>query len=521
MSGIIIALNIRYYLQRHFRDIALWKAIGTNEKQISLIFFWKLFLIALIAALIGTTLGFSLEYFFSQLFSEYFRFTMPHARIYPALISIILSIIILFSFAYPLITQAPKFSPLLLWHDENFKIMHYGNKYVIIILIAFFSFLILTLGYSLLILLFIDIILLSVGFLLLFNQFLFALIKMIINHTTGTMRRGLSQIIHHPELSNLQITSVSLIIISLIILANVKNDLLNQWQQNLPKNTPNFFAFNIDATNLDELKKYLISEDINIDGIYPMVRGRLTMLNNKPILSAIPENSRNHNALRRELNLSWMWEFPADNNVISGGNWKKQASGKTWVSVESSLAQQLNLNVGDQLTLQIGDRTISATIYNIRDLKWSSFHPNFYIIFTPGVLDNFNATYITSFYLPENKKNVANTIIEKFPNISIIDVAHLLKQIQTLVAKIVAAIQYLFLFALALSILILIASLQASLDERKKIYQLLFTLGASQNYIIKCILVEFISLSLLIFIPSIILGKIASIIIMHGLNNIV
>jgi len=83
------------------------------------------------------------------------------------------------------------------------------------------------------------------------------------------------------------------------------------------------------------------------------------------------------------------------------------------VSVEQKLADSLKIKPGDLLTFTVGSQQINATVASIRELRWDTMKPNFYMIFSPGTLDAYPSTFITSFYLPETQKNVLNTLVKK------------------------------------------------------------------------------------------------------------
>jgi len=136
-----------------------------------------------------------------------------------------------------------------------------------------------------------------------------------------------------------------------------------------------------------------------------MVRGRLIELNHQPIFEAVPLSARGQNALHRELNLSWMSKLPSDNKVVEGSWWNESSYKQPLISIEKDLADNLGVKQDDLLTFQIGDQQLTGKVNNLRTLDWASFHPNFYIIFPPGVLERFPTTYITSFYLSPDKVN--------------------------------------------------------------------------------------------------------------------
>jgi len=506
MSGVAIAMSIRQYMRRHYAHVALWRCLGIKKNHIIQIVIYQLIVIAFVTGVIGIILGYFTQALFVHLFEDVFRFPLPEADTGPIILGFATSCMLVFLFAYPLISELPYISPLYIWRNQLAVRSNPSRIYWMTILIALIAFLYWFMNFSLLTLFFIDVLLLSIGFLYLLSVLMLSFIRLILQQTEGTIRRGLSQLVNYPESVSIQIVGFTLVLMVIFLLKLVRTDLIENWQQSLPSRTPNYFAFNIAPTDLPKLQQFFHQQQINIAGIYPMVRGRLIALNGKPIMTAVPMSSRSNNALHRDLNLSWMWQFPADNKIVSGQAWMKQDQGKPLLSIEDRLAQNLQLKIGDELTFRIGSETVSAKIANIRSVEWSSFHPNFYVIFLPGVINHFFTTYITSFHLQPNQTMLLNQLVQQFPNITVIDLANVLNQLLSLINKIAQALQYIFLFSLGTGILIFITSLQATMDERRQTYHLLHVLGASQKYIYKSLMVEFICFGLVILWASLALA---------------
>lgn len=506
ISGVAIALSIQQYITKHYAHVALWRCFGASQQQIFYIMLYQLCLVALLAGVLGVGIGYIAQTVFANLFASFFQFTLPASSIFPALLGLLTSLCLLFTFAYPLINRLPLTSPLYLWRHELPKLSLFSYACFLSVLLAIGIFIYWSMSFSLLSLYFIYAVIVCVVFLYAFSLMVLALLRLILIHTEGSLRRGLSQLTQYADSVSWQFVGLSLILIAFIVLALVRTHLIQHWQQSLPKNTPNYFAINIAPTDLQPLRAFFKAQEVPIENIYPMVKGRLVALNERPILSMVSEQAKNNNALHRELNLSWMQTFPSDNKIVQGLAWTKSDNNKPLVSVEKNVADDLQLKLGDKLTFQTGDKTITATIVNIRTLDWSSFHPNFFMIFPPGILDDFPTTYITSFHLSANQTLVLNKLVQDFPNVTIIDVANLLYQIQDLISKITLAMQYLFLFTLAAGILIFIASLQASMGERRKAYYLLRILGAGKSYLRKSTIIEFTTLFFIIITTSIFLA---------------
>lgn len=498
ISGVAIFLSLREYMQKHFGHIALWRTLGASRAQIIQIFLWQFLLIALFAGCAGILLGYFTQNAIANLFKSVFMFTLPGVSIKPLFLGFLTALFLLFAFVYPVIRILAQTPPLYIWRGEAaLPIMHYGIFFTSV-LVVLILFLYLFLDFSLLTLFFIDLLLISMAFLLGLSILLLKLVKQLRQYTRGVYYRGFSGIIERPQSFSFQFVGFTLILLLLICLYFLRGNLLNEWRLSLPANTPNYFLINLSQEDLPHLKENLRTAHIPIEQIYPLVRGRLISLNGKPILAAIPPDARRHNALHRELNLTWTLEYPKDNKVISGAVWSKSIIGKPYVSVENSLAKKLHLKLGDVLGFQIGSETFQAAVANFRSVDWTSFHPNFFMIFTPGLLEKFPTTYITSIHLDAQQLFLLTRFQKQFPNITVIDVANLLMQIQTIIGKISLALQYLFLFALIACGLIFITTIQASLDERKQTYHLIRILGASKYFIIMSLLVELVTLASLI-----------------------
>jgi putative ABC transport system permease protein len=504
MGGVAITLSIQSYLQRHRANVALWRCFGAKQGQIVRIGVWQLSIIATLAGSLAVVIGYFAQAIFANLFESYLQFDLPSVGIKPVYFGLLTSLAILFMFALPVIIALPQVSPLFIWRGTAMPKKKNHVLLIVLLLMALFIYGIF--GDSLTVLRYLLGLMIIIGILYAVSIYLIKLIRILLINTEGVMRRGLSQLVQHSDSVSFQFVGFSLIFIAVITLGLIRSDIIQQWQQSLPKTTPNYFVFNIAPTDVTAVEEFFQRHNVLIDAIYPMVRGRLVEKNDQPILAVIPPTAVNNNALHRELNLSWMWMFPTDNKIVQGPAWPTQQQDMPLVSVENELAQNLHLQLGDKLTFQVGDRRVSATISNFRTLDWSSFHPNFFMIFSPGVLDKFPATYITSIYLGKNQIPLLKDLVQQFPNIAIIDVANVLLEMQTLLGKMTLALQYLFFFALGIGVLIFIASLQASMDERRKTYRLLHILGATRSYIRQSILVEFTMLAVMIAVSSVLLS---------------
>jgi len=323
----------------------------------------------------------------------------------------------------------------------------------------------------------------------------------------GPVRFGLAQMLRHRFDSTLQLGAFTLALFLVALLALVRSDLVDGWRQQLPENAPNHFLVNIAPHQQDAVAVYLAQHQLDASDIYPMVRGRLVSKNNTPIADTLPPELRDVGTLRRELNLTWTATLPA-NNVVLEGVWHGNRSAAD-ISVESGMAEKLNLVVGDTLGFQIGDQTVAARIGSIRSVKWDSMQPNFFVIFAPGQLDALPASSIASVYIPPDGLGMLPGFVREFPGVTVLALDKLIANIEAVFAQVIGAIQLLLGFLLAAGMAVVVATLLASLDARQQEAVLLRTLGAQRAYLAKGLWSEFLALGLLAGVLASVCAEIA------------
>ncbi|WP_404363344.1 ABC transporter permease [Marinobacter sp.] len=307
------------------------------------------------------------------------------------------------------------------------------------------------------------------------------------------------------SLSQIAVFAMTLMLATTLIL--VRSSLLEDWQAQLPEDTPNHFLINIAPDAVDDVEQFLRERDLPPDTLYPMVRGRLTEINGKPVRQVVSKDS-NVNALNRELNLTWMEDLPEDNRIVAG-EWFNEAQTEG-VSVEAELAEKLGVEVGDTLGFTIGSDTVSEPITSIRTVQWDSMKPNFYMAFPPGgALEGMPATWITSFYLEGDEKSDLNEFARRFPTISVLELDHVIERIQGIVKQVSQAIEAILALILAAALVVMAAVVSATLRDRQREGALLRTLGGRQSLLVRSTMLEFALLGLFAGVLGVVAAEVA------------
>ncbi|MBS99227.1 MAG: hypothetical protein CMI01_11180 [Oceanospirillaceae bacterium] len=289
----------------------------------------------------------------------------------------------------------------------------------------------------------------------------------------------------------------AVIVLLLTLLAVVwvsRSDLLAEWRAKFPTDTPNFFVINIQPWQKPDLDRFLEQNTIDSQ-LYPMIRGRLNELNGKPIRPQLNEEQLQDNSLHRELNLSWTHDKPAHNELLAG-QWWEDTPDTPQISVEQDMMGDLGLKIGDSLGFDIGGQQVSAEITSVRGVEWTSFRPNFYVIFSPGALESYPSTWITSFRLEGERKALATQMLSEFPSLTLIDIDQLLAQLATWLKRLGDSSAMILGLTLFCGLILMAVTLLQALEQRRFEAALMQTLGASGRQTRRLDLLEFLLLGL-------------------------
>jgi putative ABC transport system permease protein len=310
-------------------------------------------------------------------------------------------------------------------------------------------------------------------------------------------RYGLANVSRRGGGSVVQIVAFGLGLMVLLLLAVVRSDLLADWRRSLPTDVPNNFLINIRPEERETLENFLKARGLGTPRMYPMVRARMTKIDGVPVESIRLKGEGGRGFLEREQNLTWSAALLADNQLIAGRWWTREDYGKPLVSISSEYQETLGLKVGDKLSFDVAGETLDVEVASIRKIRWDSFRPNFFLVLPPGLLDGAAGTYMTSVYLTQAERPALIDLVRQFPTISVFDVDAILKQIREIMDRASLAVQYVFLFTLVAGIVVLLAAVQATRDERRYESAMLRTLGASRSTVLQGVAAEFSALGFL------------------------
>jgi putative ABC transport system permease protein len=489
LAGVAVALSAQRYAERHWDYVALFKSFGATSQVINAIYLQQMLLLAAATTVVGCIIGIGIQAGFMQLLGAFISITPPPMTWQPLLLAAVTDVVCLLAFAYPSIHALKRVTPMrVLRRDLDSSVSR--TLGVIVGALAMFGLmwiysrsLILTLAVAA-----------GIGCaVLLLGVIAFVLLRLLRNVPlrAGTAwQLALATLWRHARGNSGQILVFALCILLLLMMTTVRTALLEDWRQQLPAGTPNYFLINVAPAEVASISQTLKSEGIEPQGLYPMVRGRLTHINDQLVRERVSKETRERAGIERELNLTWTDQLPADNRIVTG-SWWSQAESRPMVSVESKLAERLGIGMGDELRFVVGGMQIDARVASIRELQWDRMRPNFYMIFPPQMLRDYPATYITSFYLPAEKKALLTQLVRSYPTVTLLEMESIIAQVRAIVDQVSLAIEVVLGLILIAGLLVLFASVQATVDDRKREAALLRALGARNRLLAGSLLIEF------------------------------
>ncbi len=511
LCGIAIALTSQRYVQQNQDHIALMRCIGASKQQILWAYLALLATVFAIAMFIGSVFGIGLGFALLQLMLQ----LIPHLDVQfsasamlfgPLPIAMLTSAVVLLGFVLPSLWQLLNTPPIrvIRQQEKSVKSMLWmllaGTASLVFFSAVLTENLVLTAWVMGAI----------IGLCLILYFVVWALLKFIRN-----LKSGISAYVRTPYQTAFQITALALGLSLITVLAVLRTDLLERWQQQLPAGTPNQFVYGLPPFDMPEFKQQLEAHQWKGTPLYPNIRGRLVAKNDQPFSAQLVQQN---NSLRRELNLTQSTTYPTDNKIISGTATFSQ-SGE--VSVEAKTATELGIKIGDRLTFSLPEGLLQAKVVNLRSVEWESFSPNFFFIFSPHSMDENAGSYLGSFYVPDAEKLKLIELIQQFSNTVFIDVSLILDEIKRIVSLLVQIVTILAVLVALSGILVLVACLNLLMDERKREVALLRSFGSSKQKLKRMLSMEIGFIGLIAGVVSCLFAEVISAIASYKMDLII
>ena len=477
LCAVAVALAARTFAAKHLDACALLRVLGQSQKTLSIAYAFEFITAGLVASLLGVIVGYGIHHAFVFLLAGLVDAQLPAASAAPALLGMGMGLTLLLAFGLPPVLQLAQVPALRVIRRDMGGLQPASVGVLLAGLLGFAGALMwasrdVKLG------------LMTVGGFamatLMFAGATWLALKLLrrwvpSDTTPRWLLLATRQVMARPVYAVVQVSALSVGLLALVLLVLLRTDLISSWRKATPVNAPDRFVINVQPDQTAAFQKSLQQTGVQNYDWYPMIRGRLVAINGKTVSPQDYSEERAKRLVDREFNLSSRAAKPEHNAVVQGA-W--QDNEKDAVSVEVGIAQTLGLKMGDRLQFDIGGVLSEGRITSLRKVDWGSMRANFFVIYPVDNLPNVPLSYMAAFKTPDVPAFERN-LLQQFPNITSVDLRASITQIQKVLDQVIRAVEFLFAFTLMAGLLVLMAAVTSTREERKREFAIMRALGAT------------------------------------------
>ncbi|MEY2954122.1 MAG: hypothetical protein RLZZ401_2209 [Pseudomonadota bacterium] len=479
LSAVAVALAARSFAARHLNHCAMLRVLGMSQRTIASSYSLEFALVGLFGSGLGVVLGYAVHFVFVLLLAGLVEASLPAAGAWPVALGVGVGLSLLLGFGLPPVLQLAQVPPLRVIRRDVGALKPASLAVLALGLTGFAALLLAISADAKLGLIavggFAGAVAGFAGLSWLAIKALRASVKD--ERAPRWLVLATRQIAARPAYTVVQTSALAVGLLALVLLVLLRTDLVNSWRKATPPDAPNRFVINIMPEQAQAFVQTLEKAGVTHFDWYPMVRGRLTAINGKAVNPDDFPEERAKRLLDREFNLSHARQLPA-HNLLAGGQWVEEEAEA--MSVEESIAKTLDLHLGDRLRFDMGGVSSEATITSLRRVDWGSMRANFYVMYPVSHLPDVPITYMTAFRAPD-QAGFDNQLVRQFPNVTNVDMSATLNQVQRVLGQVIRAVEFLFGFALATGLVVLVAAVGATREERAREFAIMRALGAASS----------------------------------------
>lgn len=473
LAAVAVAMAARRHSERHLSGVAVMRCLGTQQRTLVGIHVGELLLLGFVACSVGVAIAFALQWSVAGWLAQALKVEIPPASLWPALRGYGVGLVVLLAFGAPPVLALRRVPALRVLRRDLDGV----EPSAWIVALAGFGGLAALLwwqaGSATLATAMLVGIAATLAVLALIAWLLIVAVRRLRTRLRGALRYGLANVSRRAGTSIAQVSALGLGLMALLLLTFVRTDLLDRWQLALAQDAPNRFIINVQSDQLDPVRAFIAERGVAEPVLFPMIRARLVERNGAPASGADyvgrsgdeDEDRQAQRRAEREFNLSMAAALREDNKVTAGTFWTAVPATPE-LSVEENFAKGLGWEIGDRIAFDIAGQRFEAPITSLRSVEWESFQPNFFVLASPGALDGYPASHITAVQVPASQPRFTAELVQRFPNLSVIDVDAVLAQVRSTADQVSTVVQVVFWFSLLAGVLVLLAAVSASQDER-------------------------------------------------------
>jgi putative ABC transport system permease protein len=504
LAAVAVAMAARRHSERHLSGVAVMRCLGAQQRTLVGIHVGELLLLGLAACTVGVAIAFALQWSVAGWLAQALKVEIPPATLWPALRGYGVGLVVLLAFGAPPVLALRRVPALRVLRRDLGRAEPAAWAVALAGLGGLAALLWWQASSATLATAMLGGIVATLAALALLAWLLILGVRRLRARLRGAMRYGLANVSRRAGTSIAQVSALGLGLMALLLLTFVRTDLLDRWQLALAQDAPNRFIINVQSNQIDPVREFIAAQGVAEPVLFPMVRARLVERNGEPVRGEdyvgrtgdADEDRQSQRRAEREFNLSMADALREDNKVVAGRYWSGTPATPE-LSVEENFAKGLGWRIGDRIAFDIAGQRFEAPITSLRSVEWESFQPNFFVLASPGALDGYPASHITAVQVPPTRPRFTAELVQRFPNLSVIDVDAVLAQVRSTADQVSTVVQVVFWFSLLAGVLVLLAAVSASQDERLLEGGVMRALGGSRAQLRLAQVSEFAAIGLL------------------------
>jgi len=325
------------------------------------------------------------------------------------------------------------------------------------------------------------------------------------------LRLAIANIYRPGALTPTVVISLGLGLALLVTILEVDANLRQQFAAALPERAPSFYFLDIPNQDADRFDDFVRAQAPRATLVrVPMLRGRIVAAHGTKAEDLKPKPDAAW-VLQSDRGITYTSGLPMGSRLADGEWWGKDYSGPTLVSFEKKVAEGLGLKIGDDITVNVLGRNMTARIANLRTVDWQSLGINFVLVFSPGILDGAPQMHIATARVPPNEETaLERAVTDRFPNVSAIPVKDALAALSQIIGAIATALRATAAITLIAGTLVLAGAVAAG--HHRRVYEavVLKVLGATRRDVTRAFLIEYGLLGLATAVLAAALGTVAA-----------
>jgi putative ABC transport system permease protein len=523
LGSIGVASSVHVYIKQKVNTLAVLRCLGAKNRSTFAIHLIQTSALGLAGAVGGVVLGLAVQYVLPQLMQDFIPVTIPFAISWASLteamvtgfgISLLFSLLPLLGLrrVSPLLAIRSSYEESPEKHRDLWRWLVYA---LILTSVAAFSIthtrrwvhgIWFTLG-----------LLAGLGVLSAVAQFVrFAARRIVTRSRSYIWRQGIANLYRPNNQTLVLMLSIGLGTFLMMTLYLIHGVLVQEVTLLASGHQPNMVLFDIQTDQREDLGKLVRSLNVPILQAVPIVTMRLASVQGRAVEDILkdPKNAIPESALQREYRSTYRDKL-IDTEKLILGKWQSQttlSSGSILVSLEEGIAQRLKVRLGDELVFDVQGLPVATRVGSLRKVEWERVQPNFFVVFPTGVLEDAPQFYVMVLKTRSNEESarLQQTVVQKFPNVSAIDLALIVNMIGTILDKVAFVVRFMALFSIFTGLVVLAGAVVTGRYQRIRESVLLRTLGARKRQVLHIMLVEYFFLGMLAALTGLLLAWAAS-----------